>query len=512
MVTIFIDDKPIEVEQGTTVLKAAEQAGISIPHFCYHPAFIPEGTCRMCLVEIEGFPKLELACSTQIREGMKVYTHTDRVIEARRGVLEFLLADHPLDCPICDQAGECKLQDYFEEYGLFESRCIETKEKRDKKTPLGKTLLHDQERCILCRRCVRFLKEVTGTQEMGVFERGIQTEVNIYEGNPVNNNYSGNLAQLCPVGAITDKDFRFQTRPWFLKSGDTICPLCSRGCAITIDSHKGFARFPVPKRVYRIRARENPEVNGFWICDRGRYGYELLNGPREDSLRLPGRKNVAWDEALDVLVEKIKPLHIKKNTATMAVVYSTWLTNEELYLIGKIFGKDMAARRYRFDPEDSEGDDILLTPERTPNRRGARELGMDADPVDLNTVVENTEILLLFGASLADHFNTSEVKARIEGIPLVVLFSAYPHELNAEADLFFPTALFQEKGGSATNMDGLTQTFDPALEPPGSARPEWRILVDLGKKLNIDYRFYRPLENPMDIFQALKQDFVFFGK
>jgi NADH-quinone oxidoreductase subunit G len=512
MVTIFIDDKPIEAEPGTTVLKAAEQAGISIPHFCYHPAFVPEGTCRMCLVEIEGFPKLELGCSTQVREGMKIYTSSDRVIEARRGVLEFLLADHPLDCPICDQAGECKLQDYFEEYGLFESRCIEAKEKRDKKTALGKSLLHDQERCVLCRRCVRFLKEVSGTQEMGVFERGIHTEVNIYEGTPVNNNYSGNLAQLCPVGAITDKDFRFQTRSWFLKQGDTICPLCSRGCAITIDSHKGFARFPVPKRVYRIRARENPDVNGFWICDRGRYGYDIINGLREDKLRVPDRKNVSWDEALDVLVEEIKPFKIKKSTEKIAVVYSTWLTNEELFLIDRIFGKDMAARLYRFDPKESEGDDILLTPERTPNRRGAREMGMDTDPVDLDTLAEKTEILLLFGASLADHFSVSEIKARLEGIPLVVLFNAYPHEINDGADLLFPTALFQEKGGSAANTDGLIQVFAPALEPTGSARPEWRILVDLGKKLNIDYGFYRPLENPADIFQALKKEFAFFGK
>lgn len=512
MVTIFIDDKPIEVEAGTTVLKAAEQVGISIPHFCYHPAFIPEGTCRMCLVEIEGFPKLELACSTGVREGMKIYTRTDRVIEARRGVLEFLLADHPLDCPICDQAGECKLQDYFEEYGLYEGRCTEAKEKRNKKTSLGKTLLHDQERCILCRRCVRFLTEVTGTQEMGVFERGIHTEVNIYEGTPVNNNYSGNLAQLCPVGAITDKDFRFQTRSWFLKEGDTICPLCSRGCAITIDSHKGFARFPTPKRVYRIRARKNPEVNQYWICDRGRYGYEILNAERMDSLKVTGLKNPNWDESLDALADKITTLRIKKSTEKIAIVFSTWLTNEELFLINRIFGKDMDARMYRFDPEDENGDTILLTPERTPNRRGAREIGLETDPVSLDALVANTDILLLFGASLADHFSLSEVKFSLEEVPLVAMFNAYPHELNADADFFFPTALFQEKGGSATNIDGLTQSFNPALEPPGSARPEWRILVDLAKKLKIDFSFYRALENPADIFQVLKQDFTFFGK
>jgi NADH-quinone oxidoreductase subunit G len=512
MVTIFIDDKPIEVEEGTTVLKAAEKAGVSIPHFCYHPAFEPEGTCRMCLVEIEGFPKLELACSTRIREGMKVYTSSERVIEARRGVLEFLLADHPLDCPICDQAGDCKLQDYFEEYGLYEGRCFETKEKREKLKSLGKTLLHDQERCVLCRRCVRFLREVTGTQEMGVFERGIHTEVDIYEGTQVNNNYSGNLAQLCPVGAITDKDFRFQTRSWFLKEGETICPLCSRGCAISIDSHKGMARFSLPKRVYRIRARENPRVNGYWICDRGRYDYDILNGEREERVRIKGRKNPTWDEALDLLTEKIKPLCFKKQTEKIALVYSTWLTNEELFLVNRLFGSDLKARLYRFDPDEEEGDDILLTPERTPNRRGAKELGMDGEPVSLDEVADGTEILILLGTSLAETFSLSDIKARLESIPFVAVLNAYPHEIVEAADLVLPTAFFQEKGGSATNVDGLTQTFGPALEPPGGALPEWRILVDLGKKLDINFAFYRPLENPADIFQALKQEFVFFGK
>ncbi|MEE9389829.1 MAG: 2Fe-2S iron-sulfur cluster-binding protein, partial [Candidatus Aminicenantaceae bacterium] len=179
MVKITIDDRQIEVAEGTTILKAAEQEGIHIPHLCYHPAFPSEGNCRMCLVEIEGLPKLELACSTQVRDGMKVSTRSEQVVEARRGVLEFLLAEHPLDCPICDKAGECKLQDYYEEYGLFESQFNETKAKRAKKKEIGKSLIHDQERCILCTRCVRFLREVTKTQELGVFNRGLHSGINI---------------------------------------------------------------------------------------------------------------------------------------------------------------------------------------------------------------------------------------------------------------------------------------------------------------------------------------------
>jgi len=206
MIKIFIDGKPYEVKEAQTIFNAAKDNGIDIPHFCYHPAFAPEGTCRMCLVEIEGVPKLELSCSTPVREGMKIQTQSERVVEARKGVLEFLLAEHPIDCPICDQAGDCKLQDYYDEYGLYDSQFRETKEKREKKVEIAKNLLHDQERCVLCRRCVRFLRDVTKTRELGVFERGNHTEINIYDGKPVDNNYSGNLAQICPVGAITDND------------------------------------------------------------------------------------------------------------------------------------------------------------------------------------------------------------------------------------------------------------------------------------------------------------------
>jgi NADH-quinone oxidoreductase subunit G len=270
MVKIIIDEKELEAEEGMTILQAAEAAGLQIPHLCYHKAFVPQGSCRICLVEIEGLPKLELACSTRVREGMKISTRSERVIDARKGVLECLLAEHPIDCPICDKAGDCKLQDYYEEYGLFDSEFKEYKEKRQKEIEIGKSLVHDQERCILCRRCIRFLREVTKTEELGVFNRGIHTEVSVYDGVLVDNNYSGNLAEICPVGAITDRDFRFKTRNWFLKSEPSICPLCSRGCNIFVESHQGFSRFQLPKRVYRIRSREKEKINGYWLCEVGR--------------------------------------------------------------------------------------------------------------------------------------------------------------------------------------------------------------------------------------------------
>jgi NADH-quinone oxidoreductase subunit G len=246
MIKLFIDGAPVEVAEGTTVFKAAERAGVAIPHFCFHPAFAPEGSCRLCLVQIEGSPKLELSCSTIVREGMKVATASPVVREARRSVLEFLLAEHPLDCPICDKAGECKLQDYSRDYGLTESAFREFKEKRDKKVVIGEKLLLDRERCIQCTRCVRFLAEITKTHELGVFERGVHAEIGILDGSPVRNGYSGNLVDLCPVGAITDTDFRFKTRPWFLSRGESLCPHCGRGCSIYIDYRGRTRRSTVP--------------------------------------------------------------------------------------------------------------------------------------------------------------------------------------------------------------------------------------------------------------------------
>ena len=513
MVKIFIDEKTVEVEEGTTVLKAAEQAGIKIPHLCYHTAFIPEGNCRMCLVEIEGLPKLELACSTQVREGMKVFSKSEKVIEARKGVLEFLLADHPLDCPICDKAGDCKLQDYYEEYGLFESQFREIKEKRKKKVEIGKNLIHDQERCILCTRCVRFLKDVTKTRELGVFNRGVHSEISTYNGQPVDNNYSGNLAEICPVGAITDSDFRFKTRTWFLENGDSICPLCSRGCNIVIQYHKGFSRFPLPKRIYRIKARENAEINKFWICDLGRYGYSYMNENRLD--RILTREDIILnrENAITSLAEELKTLIQMKKSAHIAVVLNTWLSNEELFLLKKIFLEDLGIEKVHFiDAPEGEPDDFLLTSERSPNRRGAQEIGFDLRPLDPKALAEKTDLLLLFGPSNSANSGLTELGSILDKIKTKVLFSSSSSDLDSQFDIVFPTALIAEKGGSLTNTEGKVQRFSPALEAPGESLPEWKLLVDLANKLGKNLSYYGKFTSPEAISAEMKKEIPFFEK
>ena len=513
MVKIFIDDIPFEVKEGSTVFEAAKQSGIAIPHLCYHPAFEPEGSCRMCLVEIEGMPKLELACSTRVREGMKISTRSERVVAARQGVLEFLLAEHPPDCPICDKAGECKLQDYYEDYGLFDSRMNEDKERRPKKVEIGRHLILDQERCILCTRCVRFLRQVTETQELGVFERGIHTAVDIYEGRPVDNNYSGNLAEVCPVGAITDRDFRFQTRTWFLSDGDSICPLCSRGCAVTIESHKGFSRFPVPKKVYRIKSRFDPDVNGHWICDLGRYGYGYLNGGRRTGPKDKAGKIKTWDQAVDFLAGLVKPLRYKNRTDRIAVVFHTELSNEELFLLKRLFIQDLkGARLYRADRPDGESDGRLLTAERSPNRRGAREVGIEAPEAAPETITQGTDLLLMFGTRLVETFGLSAVQAAIDGTGTSVLIAAAAHPVDESVDMVLPALWTAEKSGSLTNVDGRILRFEPAVPASEGGRAESSLLVNLGKVLGIDFGFYNRLHTPEDVYREMAKDIPFFGK
>jgi NADH-quinone oxidoreductase subunit G len=513
MPKIFVDGQTLEVAAGLTLLRAAEDAGIQIPHFCYHPAFAPEGSCRMCLVEIEGLPKLELACSTLVKEGMKVQTTSPRVIEARKGVLEFLLAEHPLDCPICDKAGECKLQDYFEEYGLFRSQFNEAKEKREKKFALGKALILDRERCILCTRCVRFLNEISKTEEAGILNRGIHSEVGVFESELVDNNYSGNLAEICPVGAITDADFRFKMRAWFLEKKESICSLCSRGCNIYIDSPPGFPRVPRSRRVYRIRARKNPEVNSHWICDFGRYGYVDLDQRRQEKLvwkKGDRDAELSWAKLLPLLTEKIRSMVDRKKVSRLGVILHSNLTNEELFLATRLFRMGLGIEKMLLaDPPPGQADGFLLTADRTANRRGWEEIGLSAKAADLAGLA-GTDVLLIFGHFLAAAFSPADLKKGLDGIETKVLFTSQKSSLDALVDFIVPVPVNAEKRGSLTNLDGRVQVFSPALEFCGDGVPEWKAILDLAKELRVDHKYYWLMDSPEAVRRALGKEIPFF--
>jgi len=486
-VGLKIDGRTIQTPEGTSVLRAAEQAGIAIPHFCYHPAFEAEGNCRMCLVEVEGLPKLELACSTAVKEGMTVWTSTPSVVQARKDVLEFLLAEHPLDCPVCDKAGECKLQEYYDEHGPFAGRFVESKEKRAKKVAIGKGLLLDRERCILCTRCVRFLRKVTGTGELGLFERGVRAEIGTYDGAPVDNNYSGNLVDICPVGAITDTDFRFKTRAWFLKKGPTVCPRCSRGCSIVVESVSGYPLGEGQRRVFRIRAGENPEVNGFWICDFGRAGRRDIDERRHVRVlkNAVPEEELSWQKALADVAARIRAVPGPERPSKIAVVLNGSLTCEELASAKRLFDEGLGLGKVFFaDPKPGAADGFLLTEERAPNARGAVQAGYSPRLPDLSTLAA-AEILLVFGPHLVEHYSDEALLRALAGIPSKFLFSAQTGPLDRAAEIVFPVAVPAEKSGTYINIDGLRQSFRRAVEPPPGVVPELEILACLANALGL---------------------------
>jgi NADH-quinone oxidoreductase subunit G len=487
-VTLTIDGRAVGAAEGTNVLSAAGAAGIDIPHFCYHPAFEAEGNCRMCLVEIEGLPKLELACSTVVREGMVVRTATPRIVAARKDVLEFLLAEHPLDCPICDKAGECRLQDYYDAHGLFPGRFLEPKEKRAKLVRIGKDLILDRERCILCTRCVRFLRKVTGTGELGLFDRGVKAEIGVYEDVLIENNYAGNLVDICPVGAITDADFRFKTRAWFLKKGPTVCPRCSRGCAVVVESVSGYPLGEGRRRVFRIRAGENPAVNGFWMCDLGRAARRDIDEGRLVKVvnKDAPSQSLSWQKAVAGLAARIRVIPGPGRAAKVAVVLNGFMTCEELALARKLFVEALGLERISFaDPKPGPADGRLLTAERAPNARGVSAAGFSSRLPDIVTLGA-AEVVLIFGPYLLEHFAEAEIGQALAAVPAKYCFSSHAGALDALVDMALPVAVPAEKSGTYINVDGLRQSFGRAVEPPPGVVPDGEILVCLANALGLN--------------------------
>ena len=448
-VKIIIDGKEIETYDGYSIIKAAEEAGIYIPRLCYHEGLKPDGNCRLCLVEVEGQKKPVPSCMTPVKDGMVVKTDTEALRKHRRSILEFILTDHPLDCPICDQAGECTLQDYYFKYDLEDSRWREGKVKKPKRVYWGKNLIYDAERCILCRRCIRFLDDVTKTGELGVFERGNHSYIGLFDGMKIENDYSGNLVDLCPVGAITDLDFRFKSRVWFLQKTPSICPLCSRGCNIEIHTNTDKLRNRFSsQRVFRIKPRKNMNVNKWWICDEGRYGYRFIDENRILKPIFRG-KEISWEDV------RVKLLEIAGKD--VRIYLSAWLSNEELVFWKKIanvikWKVSLIAR------PDGEGDNLLRNEDKNPNRKGAEIL-------DIREETGDEEVMIAF------HFvpeNTSSHRFKIG------IFSNYFDGLE-NFDLVLPCATFAEKSGTWTNFEGIVQGFQKALEPLGESKEEGEI-------------------------------------
>ncbi|MCH7526046.1 MAG: (2Fe-2S)-binding protein, partial [Planctomycetes bacterium] len=340
MATITIDEKKIECRDGISVAQAALEAGWDVPHYCYHPGLSVVASCRLCLMEMQmphpktgemGWaPKLVPSCQTPVKEGMVVRFDSDKVQANRADCLEYYLLNHPLDCPVCDQAGECLLQDYSYTFGRAESRMVDQKHTNPKKDIGPRTLLY-QDRCVMCTRCVRFTEEISGTNELCIVNRGSRAEIDVFPGLPLDNPLQGNVVDLCPVGCLLDKDFLFQQRVWFLKGTESICPGCSTGCAIRVDSNEDT--------VYRLKPRYNPGVNDWWMCDEGRFGFKYVHDAKR--LVVPKlRRGMNWEvlqwEQVPEIVEYRFEEQVERHGADrVAVVLSPMMSCEEAWLLAK---------------------------------------------------------------------------------------------------------------------------------------------------------------------------------
>lgn len=500
MPTLTIDHQEIHVEPESTVLQAAEKLGIHIPRYCYHPGLSVVGSCRMCLVEVETMPKLTVSCHTQIQEGMRVHTNSDRVAHARRAMLELLLIDHPLDCPVCDQSGECDLQDYYMEIGKHNSRFLENKHKSKKASIIGPHVILDQERCILCTRCTRFCTEISKTNELGVFNRGNKSVIDHYPGRLLDNPYSGNVIDICPVGALTEREFRFQCRVWYLRETNSICNGCSRGCNISIHYNLSHPHKSGKKRVQRLKPRFNPEVNRWWICDEGRFGYEFIDKNRiETPHRLVnGQLEPAlWNEVLEETSTALKATLDKFGPNSIGIIVSPQLSNEELYLIHKFFGElleiNQIGYRNSWEPEGFH-DDFLMRADKNPNSRGAQEMGFSEDSKALLKKAASGDIKILY---IFQHdFQNKEAQKLLEQTEYVVFQGSNWNTTAKLCNILLPGATYAETEGTFTNFEGRVQHFHQAFLPRSKSRDVIDIMTTLAKQWGYEWTY----AGPEDIF------------
>lgn len=509
MIKIKVDGREIEVPkmmpdwqgklQPTTMLQACQLAGIDVPHYCYHPKLPIAGNCRMCLIEFgtpamgpdrkpvlnpDGTPKIlrsvlpyepssprgAIACATPISPGMELYPSSEATKQMREGILESLLINHPLDCPICDQAGECKLQEYSIDYGKSASRFVEEKVHKPKQVDLGPRIMLDNERCILCTRCIRFTRDVVGDDKLGIVNRGSYNAIAAYPGTTFDNNYTLNTVDICPVGALTSKDFRFRMRVWFLKETKSLCTSCGTGCNTIIGSRENV--------MYRYEPRENDAVNSTWMCDYGRLNYKWIQ--REDRLtRVEGTKVKvhSWPSVMGLVSDILR----KAPEGSVAIVASARQTNEELFLLKKLAVKLKAITDSV--PRTAEGDKLLLNPDRNPNSTGSRLIGIAAETMGSNLPkiadgIRNGSIktLIVFGEDVTKHGIGADLLAKLENL---IVSDILPSATTAAAHYLLPGCAHAEKRGSFVNVKGRVQRFMQALQPRGDARPEWEFLHEL---------------------------------
>ncbi|HZH03773.1 MAG TPA: molybdopterin-dependent oxidoreductase, partial [Myxococcaceae bacterium] len=453
-----------------------------IPFYCYHSRLSIAANCRMCLVEVSNSPKLVPACQTALAEGVQVKTVTPKVKSAQRSTMEFLLLNHPVDCSICDQSGECKLQDYYVRYNWKPSRLEGTKVLKNKRKVLGPTVVLDQERCILCTRCVRFMSEVAKEPQLGVFGRGSHETIDTFAEGGLTSNYSGNTVDICPVGALLSRDFRFRARAWFLSSAPSICTGCSRGCNINADFFG--------QDTYRYRPRENEQVNKIWMCDQGRVSYKYLNRDRVTHARAGlgvDARDATREEAVAAAANRLKGL---AGSPGLVAIASPLASNEDLLATLHFTQQALGIRTvYASGRPEGEGDHYLLTPDKNPNRKGlewiARGLGLTLKPFsDLTDDIQAGRVTAAYavGGELPVPWETfAHWAAKLQ---LLVVQAFNTGGLAAAAHVLLPASPHVEDEGSFVNVDGLIQRFRRAYPFKGESQPHWNWASDLFRALD----------------------------
>ncbi len=502
MAKITVDGKVIECKDRQMILQACLDAGISVPYYCYHPGLSIVASCRICLVEVEGIPKLVPACQTPVREGMVVHAASSKAIANQKQVMEYLLVNHPLDCPVCDQAGECGLQDYSYEYGRSQSRFEEEKAKKPKKD-VGEHVLLYGDRCIMCTRCVRFTREITGTNELYVDGRGVREQINIFPGKPLNNPLAGNVVDICPVGALLDKEFLFKQRVWLLSGAPSISPIDAGGENIWLDHNQG--------KIYRIRPRVNPQVNGWWISDATRYSWKAAAGAD----RLVGLRKMQYGTAVDLplvsaleqVAADLKNLVAANGAGSLYAMLSPMMSCEEAWLLGKLIRKYDAQAMLVMGPIPAEETRTFSNPqtgkqtfviqgEKVPNAAGVRRvmqmLGGASATWEEFAAQESAELKKLKGGWIVGGYLSAWLP---KDLPMLlkrgyrVVQDILPNALTAAADVLLPGAAWCEKDGCWENYAGVMQPFAAAVAPPEGTISEAEVYLRLLDQAAGDWRY-----------------------
>ncbi len=500
MPTLTIDNQEIKVDEGTTIIQACEKLDVYVPRYCYHPGVSIAGSCRMCMVEIENAPKLAIACHTRVSEGMNVTTTSEKVRHGRQSMLEFLLHNHPLDCPVCDQSGECDLQNFYMEHGQYDSRFLENKIKKRKAFPIGPHVMLDQERCILCTRCTRFSSEVSKSHELGVFNRGNRSVIDLNPGKSLDNPYSGNVIDICPVGALTEREFRFQCRVWYLSSQESICPGCSRGCNINVHFNERRRYKSGGRRIQRLKPRFNADVNEWWMCDEGRFGFEFVDQKR---IEYPAAGNNGirefseWDEIYPRISRMIETTLESKGPSGIGVIASPQMSNEDLFAVRKLFQDQLGISQIGFrNPWEPEGssDDLLMRGDKNPNSHGAAQILPSGDVREVLEKGASGDIEVLF---IFHHdFSHDEARTLLEQTQQVIFQGSNENATSEMAHIVLPSATFAEKTGTFTNFEGRVQRFRQAFSPIGESKTDGEILIELASRLS------KPIgESPDGLFE-----------